>query len=187
MSRLGSCKWLLAALLTACNGGGAGGGDFANASVQGSAAGVDFDFVPSGVGAFFASPRSGEGELTVYLCEAGCAPLGGTAPSSPTRTVVLGVTATTAELRGGGVFPIAGEAWGRAERLVDGQPFVDQAVGGEVVLESSRLEEGGSAVGTFQLETASGGTLGGFFEAPLLGLSGSLVQLLETARSGECD
>lgn len=164
-------------LLAACNGGGGGGGaDPANATVTGSAADVDFSFTPAQAGALFQATGPGVGELTVFLCETGCAALGGGGSSgSESRSVILTVEATTAELRSGGVFPVGSGAEARAEVDRVGGPLVDEAVGGEVVIESSDLSEGGMTVGTFQLETASGGSLGGFFEAPIAELSGQLL------------
>ena len=170
------------AALCACNGAGGGGeAEPANASVSGAAAGIDFTFTPAQAGALFESNRPGAGELTVFLCEIGCPALGSSAPTDgETRSVVLSVDATTAELRSGGVFPIGPTAYARAELQRAGQVLVDEAVSGEILIESSDLAEDGETVGTFQFETVSGGALGGFFEAPLIELSGPVV-LLEGA------
>jgi len=174
---------LLLALALGCNGNGGGGGaEPANANVTGTAAGLDFTFVPAQAGALFEATRPGAGELNVFLCETGCPALGAAAPADETRSLILSVEGTTAELRGGGVFPIGDGGYGRAELQRDGQVVADEALSGEIVIESSDLRDGGLTVGTFQLETVSGGSLSGFFEAPIEGLSGPIV-LLESLQS----
>jgi hypothetical protein len=170
---------LLVLLLAGCENGGGGGGGSANASVYGRAAGADFDFTPSQVGARFESKTEGEGVLSIFLCEAGCAEVGATALTTAevSRSVSLEVEGTTAELRGGGTFPIGSKASGFAQLVEDAQLRVDDAVAGEVEIQSCDLREDGRTVGTFQLELDSGGTVSGFFEAPVVEVSGELVLL----------
>ncbi|MBI5547211.1 MAG: hypothetical protein HY901_25295 [Deltaproteobacteria bacterium] len=162
------------ALLAAMGCGGLeGGGPTGSGQVSGSAFGESFSFEPRVVSAQLITGGV-VAELIVDLCEFGCP---GEADLS--RALRLTVRSGTADLRSGRSFPIG--PGGGASALVQssspaGQVDAQEAVGGEVDIDSSDLREGGMTVGTFQALLASGESIGGFFEAPIE-VSGPVVVL----------
>jgi hypothetical protein len=156
---------------------GSPGGGASQSTVSGSALGQDFGFVAPGTGATFTSNDPSSGELTVQLCEADCPELGGVAPGTPTRAVTINVNAPAADLRSGVTVPIGNQASGRATVHAPTGDQSEEATGGEVVIDSSDIRQGGRTVGTFQLQLRDGGAISGFFDAPITRVSGSVVQL----------
>lgn len=168
----------LLAVGAACNGLGGGGGTSASATVSGAAAGTAFDFTATQIGARFTSTQPGAGEASIHLCERGCPPLGSRFEAG-TRAVSLTVQGSTADLRSGASFPIARGADAIAQLAEAGGVLTDEAIGGEVVIESADIRDGGQIIGTFQLQMSSGSSLSGFFEAPLVEVTGPVVVIGE--------
>lgn len=161
---------LLLGMLPACNEfvPGAGGGEpipRGSGSVSGTAGTTSFQFEPARVGATFDSTDMHEGELDVYLCESSCPPLGG-ALGPGQRMVSLYVRALRSEVRSGRSFTIGPQV--RVVAHHGDWPDRIEAVSGEIIIDSSDLNEGGTTVGTFNVELRTGERLSGFFEAPLL-------------------
>lgn len=166
-----------AGLLAAAGCGGLGGGGEVGppglGSVSGTAAGLPFTFEAGKVAARL-DASSSEAELAITLCENDCAETPG---GLFTRALSLSVRGTTADLRSGRVFVVGLDADGLALLGTGAGVTADEAASGEVVIESSDLRTGGETIGTFQLRLASGSSLQGFFEAPIVSTSGAVVVL----------
>lgn len=166
--------WLTAA---GCGGLGGGGdvGQSGLGSVSGTAAGRSFSFEASKVAARLDAAGS-EAELAITLCENDCAETPG---GLFTRVLSLSVRGMTADLRSGRAFEVGRDGEGLALLGPEdgGDITADEAVGGEVVIESSDLRTDGRTIGTFQLRLASGASVQGFFEAPIVSATGTVVVL----------
>ncbi len=135
-------------------------------SVSGTAFGADFSFTAAAARATFVAASSSEGQLTLSLCDDACPELGSAAPPPKTvRAFSVTITAPTTDLRTGTTVRIGPHGTGSAFLHQPGSTQNDDAVAGEVVIESSNLTEGGATVGSFQVDLRSGGALSGFFNA----------------------
>lgn len=161
-----------------------GGGDVpGSGSVEGRTSAGDFTFVPARVGAFLETRADGTLELSILLCETDCPLLGGVPDGSATRNLSLVARGATTDLRIGGTFLVPGQALGQAQHLQGGSSQVDDASSGEVVIAASDLRAGGSTSGTFQLRMSSGGSVRGFFDAPIVQVTGAAEALVGHRRT----
>ena len=158
---------LFASSLLGCGelvGGLAGGGagvPSGSGNVSGKASGKDFTFTASKVDATYQGTAGGNnGDLSVFLAEGDSGGSG--------RQVSLFAHGLETDIRNGHTYTI-----GRGANATVDSGGSDDAVSGEIVIESANLRVSGKAVGTFQLQLRSGGTVKGFFEAPFSAVSGA--------------
>lgn len=164
---------LLVAACGALDGSGSSGAQ-GTGSVSGSANVQDFSFSAGDVVARL-DARSSDAKIIIELCETACANAVGARASE--RSLSLAVHGASADLRSGRVFKVGDDASGLALSPRGDIVATDEAVSGEVVIDSSDLRQGGKTVGTFQLQLASGSSIRGFFEAPIIEVAGPVVVL----------